>query len=331
LSATPAATLEMLMNLTGYLLVFLLVRDLTRHYGDHPWIPVLPLLAIALLEACLGLVQFYNDKPDLIGTFGSRDHFAGLLEICFPFAPLYALAILQRNRSRFDSPAGPALKACGLLAAATATFLAILLSLSRMGFLATLAGMFMMGSVYFGSGQKGFKRWGPCLATGLAVALIFIFLPTDALVARFSVLAKQDLSADTRAQLWRETVGMIRAFPAFGCGLGSYESCFQRYKTVAPMNTVDFAHNDYMQYWAELGIIGFLAGLAFFVRLFVKTLSAATSDQDGETRYRAQACLGALTAIGLHSFVDFNMYIPANAMALSWVVGVAAASMYPPL
>jgi hypothetical protein len=26
----------------------------------------------------------------------------------------------------------------------------------------------------------------------------------------------------------------------------------------------------------------------------------------------------------LHSFVDFNLYIPANAMLLAWIAGIAA-------
>jgi hypothetical protein len=31
---------------------------------------------------------------------------------------------------------------------------------------------------------------------------------------------------------------------------------------------------------------------------------------------------GALAAILLHSLVDFNLYIPANAMLLAWIAGM---------
>ena len=38
----------------------------------------------------------------------------------------------------------------------------------------------------------------------------------------------------------------------------------------------------------------------------------------------ALACAGALAAILVHSFADFNFYIPANAMLLAWIAGMTA-------
>ena len=38
----------------------------------------------------------------------------------------------------------------------------------------------------------------------------------------------------------------------------------------------------------------------------------------------AQKQCGAFAAIGAHSFVDFNLYTPANAMLLAWISGIAA-------
>ena len=66
----------------------------------------------------------------------------------------------------------------------------------------------------------------------------------------------EDISADTRAQIWSDSRGIVSAFPLFGVGLGGYESALYRFKTVAPMHTVDFAHNDYLQVLTEMGIIG---------------------------------------------------------------------------
>jgi len=37
----------------------------------------------------------------------------------------------------------------------------------------------------------------------------------------------------------------------------------------------------------------------------------------------AVGLLGVFVAIGLHSLADFNLYIPANALALAWLGGLA--------
>jgi hypothetical protein len=47
---------------------------------------------------------------------------------------------------------------------------------------------------------------------------------------------------------------------------------------------------------------------------------------DPGNRWLAIACIGSFAAIGLHSFVDFNLYIPANALLLAWISGVALAT-----
>src|SRR6185312_12347452 len=135
--------------------------------------------------------------------------------------------------------------------------IAIIYSLSRMGFLCALASLFIVGSMSLTlrgwrvEYEDQTRRWRTGLlagAVGITVILAFVFLPTDPLVERFSDLAKTDqISSDTRLQIWRDTVGLVKAYPLFGCGLGAYESCFLRFKTAAPMNTVDYAHNDYLQ------------------------------------------------------------------------------------
>ena len=99
---------------------------------------------------------------------------------------------------------------------------------------------------------------------------------SDPLVARFADFAQtESISADTRAQIWRDTFVLIRHYPITGCGIGAYESCLLEYKTVAPMSTVDYAHDDYLQVLAEAGVIGFVAGLIFVLRIFQRTARAA--------------------------------------------------------
>jgi len=336
LTAVPNQTAEYLLTLAGYFLVFLLVRDLSFRLSKWPWATAWPLLIVAALEAVLGVYQVYAQPSGgtATGTYVNRDHYAGLLEMVLPFAAMYPAAIMQREKdNRFESPALPAINASLLLAITAILLVAIILSLSRMGFIAALAALLVAGvtALSLRGRQSGnrlpaarWSRWIPPALLTMVIVLAFVFLPTNALVARFADLANTDqISSDTRVQMWRDTTGLIKAYPLFGCGMGGYESCFLRYKTVAPMATVDYAHNDYLQVLAELGIFGFCAGLIFVMRIVQRTARAAAYASSIDQQYIAIACLASIIAILLHSFVDFNMYVPANGMAFAWVAGIA--------
>jgi O-antigen ligase len=299
------------------------------------WTMIWPLLVVGAAEAALGCFQAFTTGGDGIatGTYANRDHYAGLLELVLPFAALYAVAILRRGQKPHEAPVGPALKASLMFAVAALILVAILFSLSRMGFLAALASLFVGGSIALGLrgwrvdyqvALPWWRRHLPTAVVALTVALGFVFLPTDALIARFSDLAKTDqISADTRAQIWHDSIGLIRDYWAFGVGLGGFESAFLRYKTVAPMFTVDYAHNDYLQVLAELGIFGFVSGLCFVFRVIQKTLRGAVYATSIDARYISIACVASLTAILLHSLVDFNLYVPANGLVVAWIIGIA--------
>jgi O-antigen ligase len=174
------------------------------------------------------------------------------------------------------------------------------------------------------------RRW---VAAGLLAALAlgaFVFLPPDALILRFAQLASADgltangLTANGRTELWRDTMPLIRAYLPFGCGLGGYETVLYPFKKSGPLVTYDFAHNDYLQLLAELGLPGFLIVAAGAFWITRRAVRGALRLQDPEQRYFAMACAGALAAILLHSTVDFNLYIPSNVMVLMWIAGMTA-------
>jgi len=338
LSVAPSATAQAVLSLAAYAVVFLLVRDLTLRVGRKPWAAVAPLIAVAGLEALLGFLQAFGaSDAHATGTYNSYDHYAGLLEMALPFPVMYAVAILQRNRRPRGVPGPAAIAACAMMSACALILIAIVLSLSRMGFFCGLAGLLIAGVLALsvrgwrtGAG-KAAPLWRRALPSALVAVVIaggFIFLPTDPLIARFSDLASaNDITADTRVQLWRDTVPLVKDYPWFGCGLGTYESCFFKYKSVAPMHTADFAHNDYLQVLAELGIFGFAAGIVFVFRLLAGAGRQVLYAQSADERYRAIACVAAMNAMLLHSIVDFNMYVPANAMVFAWIAGIASCSL----
>src|ERR1035437_5416351 len=58
LAVTPTATVVELSRIVGYALVFFLVAGICQRSRSNTWAPVVPLIAIAALEAAVGLVQY---------------------------------------------------------------------------------------------------------------------------------------------------------------------------------------------------------------------------------------------------------------------------------
>ena len=332
LSVSPATTFQSFLLVCGYLIIFLLVRELTWRFDDSGWLAVWPIVAIGALEAGLGLCQYFGGTGEQVrwGTYANHNHYAGFLEMALPFAVVYPVALLRRARSRGHSPLTPALAACGVWALAGLMFAGIVHSFSRMGFIATLFSLFVMGTLAFGTRQLSWvassrKRQGGAVGLVAAVVLAgFVFLPPDKLILRFAQLVSTDVTGGGRAQLWAETIPLIRAYPFFGCGLGGYETAFWRFKVSGPLLTDDFAHNDYLQLLAELGLVGFAIGATLAFSVVRMAVRRAVRSTDPGARYFALACAGALAAILLHSLADFNLYIPANAMLLAWIAGMTA-------
>jgi len=332
LSVSPAATFQSFLLVCGYLIIFLLVCELTWRFDDSCWLAIWPIVAIGALEAGLGLCQYFGGTGEQVrwGTYANHNHYAGFLEMALPFAVVYPVALLRRARSRGHSPLTPALAACGVWALAGLMFAGIVHSFSRMGFLATLFSLFVMGTLAFGTRQLSWvassrKRQGG--AVGLVAALVlagFVFLPPDRLILRFAQLVSTDPTGGGRAQLWAETIPLIRAYPFFGCGLGGYETAFWTFKVSGVLVTDDFAHNDYLQLLAELGLVGFAIGATLAFSVVRMAVRRAVGSRDPGARYFAVACAGALAAILVHSLADFNLYIPANAMLLAWIAGMTA-------
>ena len=301
-------------------------RRLAEMFEGRRWVAAAPVVVVAWLESVLGLAQFYfarmagGEAGSSVGTYVNRNHFAGLLEMAAPVAAGLAAGAYARGATRHSSSGRSGVAASWWLGVAGCLVLGVVVSLSRMGFLATLAGLGIGALSGFGTrGEAMGGRWRLGLGVGLlaALGLGLVYLPTDELIGRFATFAQtDDISQDTRAEIWRETGALMRDYPVLGAGLGSYVTAFLKYKTVAPENTVDYAHNDYLQVGAEMGVVGLGVALGLAWLVFGRAWRGAHS-----WGWLQMGIVGALGAMALHGLVDFNLYLPANALALGWLGG----------
>jgi len=349
LSVAPSTTFERLLDVIPAMALFVAAREMAWWWRDRMWIAVTPVIGIAFIESLVGIAQFSltpvagGAREAVQGTYVNRNHFSGLLEMAFPVAVVLAISTWRKsaahsnharfNPAQFTITTGPALRIALLLAISACLLTGVVLSQSRMGFISTLAGTaFIMLIVPLswanadeaGGACRRVWRWVVPLALPLSM---LVLLPTRELVLRFANMAStRELSRDDRVTIWHDTLQFISAYKWTGCGLGAYEHGFYLYQTAAPVSTVDFAHNDYLQILAELGIPGSMMAGILAGCVVARTLGVVLSMRGVRNWELAVGLFASLVTIGLHSLADFNLYIPANALAFAWLSGVGVSA-----
>ncbi len=330
LSLAPPATLERLLYVASAMAMFVAARQLAWLWKDRLWMVVAPVVGIATFESLLGLIRYYEMKlaggriDAVTGTYVNRNHFAGLLELALPLALLWAFSIWRKGATRLERSFSAGLQSASLFVVGACLLAGMVASQSRMAFLSTLVALgFVLFAVLvppaFRSGRSRTWRWAIPICVPL---VLLVLLPTHEMAGRLSAIATGG-STDNRMDIWNNTLQMLPSYRLTGSGLGTYERSMYAFKTVAPTNTLDFAHNDYLQVLGEFGVPGALLVGGLFAWTFVRVLQVAFGRRGTEHRELAVGLAAALLAFSIHSLADFNLYIPANALAFAWLAGVA--------
>lgn len=293
-----------------------------------------PLFALLFFEASLGIYQYLSSggREDASGTFVNRNHFAGYLEMTFPLALGCVLAIGGGRVSGRGSlvkrlvSSGSFQKQALLLFVLGVIFLAVLFSRSRMGILCAVAALAFFSAASARLAGRGLSvKW--TLYTVLGVALVFaVFAGLYPVAERYAHL---DQSLPSRTLLWWDVLGMVRDFPIFGTGLGTFGYAYPLYKHAVDAPLVYLhSHNDYLQILAETGIAGFAAIMTALVLFALWSLRTLVRLSEGGDYGRFFIFLGAAAgvfSILVHSVADFNLHIPSNAVYFAFLIGLMCA------
>lgn len=244
----------------------------------------------------------------IYGSYVNHNHYAGLMEMLVPFPLVVSMGHLLRGGKR-------ALVAfCTVLMAST-----IFLSRSRGGMLA-----FVLEVVLFAT-LTLVQRRNPRVAIAL-VAVCVLVLAFLGFIGKGEVLGRLgDLAPGTRLNMTKDCLRMFSQRPVWGWGLGTFPTVYPSYRSFHTNLFINEAHNDYAQLLVETGVLGFALMLWFLICVFRRGLPTSRRWEfkwDGALSF---AALLGCTGILFHSFVDFNLQIPANA-ALFYVLTALAAS-----
>jgi O-antigen ligase len=166
------------------------------------------------------------------------------------------------------------------------------------------------------------------LGTFLAIGLgLVVWLGGTELAQRLATIhseAKSEVSGGIRLDIDRDALRMFARKPILGFGLGTFPDVYPQYRSFPTNFFINEAHNDYLQLLVEMGGAGFATMLWFLWAVYRNAIRKLKNWPDDTNGAVALAALLGVTGILVHSFLDFNLQIPANA-ALFYVLCVVAA------
>jgi O-antigen ligase len=121
-------------------------------------------------------------------------------------------------------------------------------------------------------------------------------------------------SLQERLETARLTTAIVRDFPVLGTGGGTFFISFATYQPLRVKGFFEHAHNDFAEFAAETGVAGFAILAAIVAMSAIRALRILVVRRDQFARGMAFGALMGMVNLMIHSIVDFNLQLPANAM-----------------
>jgi O-antigen ligase len=341
ISLYPYGTWRNLVQSAVLLGFVVMMLSLFRERRHQRWLAA-TVMGLALFQAAYGSLElltghqhifayekrFYTDSAT--GTLVNRNHYAALLNLALPLMVVLLLDRRPRGRAPLDRKYLPArmrwtqmaapLREPFLLSMAIVTGIAVVLSRSRMGLAALLAGLLSLsvllawqGRAWLTSRSSGHQssraRWVWAWPLLLFLGICLYSLATDATptMERFRRI-HGDLDAGAmRPALWAESLPLLRGYLWTGSGSGAYPHAVNAAMTRQPLADFweyDHAHNDYLETLATLGLVGTLLAVGALGVLVVRRPPSL----------QGLAAMAAMVTLLVHSAVDFPLATPVNAL-----------------
>lgn len=316
LSLYPYKTQTELIKIFTYALFFLLFAYATGSaYSLDRTVKILSYFGFALAVFALVQKATWNDKlfwfreisgASPFGPFVNRNHFAGFTGMLIPLTLGVAFTRERRERQVLF----------GFFALIMAV--ALFLSLSRAGILSFFAGITIFTLFLLWHRLRTKKVWA--LVSFLFILFLYLlYLGTGPVIDRFY---QTDIGREERLTVWVDTFRAFQDFIVTGTGLGTYMHVFPLYSADTSRFLYDHAHCDYLEFLLETGAVGALLLLLFLFFFLKYSFGGSWTGTKGITKI---ALLSSMVTIAVHSIFDFNLHIPANALMLAAVMGMAYA------
>ena len=149
------------------------------------------------------------------------------------------------------------------------------------------------------------------ISIGVLLMLAGLWYGIEDVIQRFMMIDE----STGRWIAWRAAFELPAAAWIWGIGAGAFPDVFTLVHPIGMPKTFFELHNDILQFMLEFGVVGtavVVTGLVLWARIV----------WPGALTPARMGAVGAVTAISLHSVVDFNLQIPGSAVFFWIAVGV---------
>lgn len=296
-----------------YIGMFLMIQDTLTTRKRINTAVTLILMASAVL-AIDGFVQKYTGMdflrhkelmklnqvvPGIRATFDHYNSFGAYLSVVLSL--VCSLLISRKLRSGYKLP----ISALFILLAG-----ALLLTYSRGSWLGFICALLLM--LILSNNPKPFAY--------LFGMLVFLLMFSSEIRQR-AVFTFQSAGDADRFLIWKAAFGMIKEHIFLGKGIGTFMDHFLRYVDTRVITVAQYAHNCYLQIWAESGLFSLLSFLGFLAALFASGIKYFKKSQN----YILLGFICALLGFCAHSFFDTHFYSLQLAFLFWTTAGLVAA------
>lgn len=280
---------------------------------------------ISLIVALYTLMQYYGLDPylkelnALSSTIGQKNWISNYLALIFPIILSYFLLQKIRRNKIFLFLLLSIVYATLMICQSRGIWISISLTL--------LIGIFFIFKFKIVRTFQNNRKWlFLLLLTFLLITIIYSTenpLNKSAITVAqraVSTFDEQDPSIKTRLLIWRTTLQMIKEKPLLGSGIGTFEMNYLDYQAeilkgnpyyIKYSGKAREAHNEYLQMWAELGLVGlgvFLSIIFIFYNLIINYFKKEHNDKK---KIIVLGLLMGITCFLFHSLFTFPLHVPA--------------------
>ncbi len=264
------------------------------------------------------------------GTFVNRNSYASYLVICLSLGIGLMMAGLQpdtTNLREFIRRLLSAILSKKIILRLSLVIMvaALVMTHSRMGNTSFFVSMGVIGTLAILLKKRSPRATLILLASLIIIdiAVIGTFFGVEKVINR---IESTSLQSEKRDEVDKYTLKLVDQNLLYGTGAGTFHTAFPqvRQKDTGPAY-YDHAHNDYLQFLSERGLIGFTPLALVVIMTFGVALSALKKRNNPLMRGCAFGCLMSMLAMAIHATVDFNLQMPANGatfmlvLAMGWI------------